>query len=92
VTLEEFLRAVAALHAGFRDAYEAYIEEIGRFAEPPVVGDRWPRDGYYVPSVDVFMAEAYRRTAPKTLAVIAALTEPERPDPRDTAPPRAGAP
>jgi len=72
VTLDEFLRAVAALHQGFHEAYEKYLHKVESFANPPEIGKRWPKEGYFLPSTEVFMAEAYRRTAPKTLAVLAA--------------------
>lgn len=70
VTLEEFLRAVSALHQGFREAYEEYLRKVGGFANPPEIGERWPKEGYSLPSTEVFMAEVYRRTAPQTLAVL----------------------
>jgi hypothetical protein len=73
VSIEEFLEAVAALHHGFEDAYLAYIRKVETFANPPAVGERWPREGYFVPSPAVFMQEVRRRTAPDTLAVLAGL-------------------
>lgn len=76
VTLEEFTRAVAALHQAFRDAYEAYLQKAEGFANPPQIGEQWPKEGYYLPSTEVFMAEVYRRTAPKTLAVLARKAAP----------------
>lgn len=76
VTLDEFLRTVAALHQAFRDAYEAYQRKAEGFASPPQIGEQWPKDGYYLPSTDVFMTEVYRRTAPQTLTVLAAKAGP----------------
>ena len=73
VSLEELLRNIAALHQGFQDAYEAYIEKARKFANPPVIGDRWPGEGYCLPTPDVFMQEIIKRTAPHTLAVLASL-------------------
>jgi hypothetical protein len=76
VTIEEFLYAIAALHQGVREAYEEYLRKAEGFAHPPEIGERWPKEGYFLPSAEVFMAEAYRRTAPQTLAVLAAKAGP----------------
>lgn len=81
VTPREFMRAVTALHQAFEDAYRAYIDKVTTFAEPPAVGERWPRDGYFLPAPEVFMAEALRRTAPATLAALAQAMEDPGPVP-----------
>jgi hypothetical protein len=78
VSLEEFLQAVAALHKGFEDAYSAYIRKVETFAQPPAIGEHWPREGYYLPSTEAFMQEVYRRTAPETLAVLARMSNRQR--------------
>ncbi len=88
VSLDEFQRAVAALHQAVRDAYEAYLAKARGFTRPPSIGACWPRDGYCLPDADTFMAEVYVRTAPKTLAALNALAERRRPEP---APPAADA-
>jgi hypothetical protein len=55
---------------GFRDGYSAYIEKVASFDNPPVIGEQWPRDGYYLPSVDVFMAEFAHRASANSLDTI----------------------
>jgi hypothetical protein len=79
VSVEEFLEAVTALHKGFADAYAAYIAKARTFAQPPAVGERWPRDGYFVPSTEVFMQEVYRLTAPQTLAALVRISSRKEP-------------
>lgn len=86
VSVEELLEAVSALHQGFEDAYTGYIRKVESFAQPPPIGERWPREGLYLPSPEVFMQEVYRRTAPVTLAALARITagrEKITPEPRD---------
>ena len=73
VSLEEFLVAVTALHQAFEDAYRDYIRKVGTFAEPPVIGERWPAEGFYLPTPEVFMAEVRRRTAPATLSALSLM-------------------
>lgn len=73
VSLEELVQVIAALHRGFDDAYGAYIKKVETFVNPPAVGDRWPSEGYFVPSPEVFAQEVLKRTASHTLAALAAL-------------------
>lgn len=74
VTTEEFLAALSALHLAFEEAYRGYITKVATFGNPPPLGERWPRDGYFLPAPEVFMAEAYRRTGPQTMQALAGLT------------------
>lgn len=74
LSLGETLELVAALRRGFRDAYTAYIEKAHTFSKPPEIGERWPRDGYYLPSPEVFLAEAEKRTSGHTLEQLLSLS------------------
>ena len=60
VTTDELADMLMALRGAVREAYAAYIEKASTFSEPPVIGDKWPRDGYYLPTVDVFIEEVSR--------------------------------
>jgi adenylate cyclase len=84
VTLEEALALIGALRQGFRDAYSAYIEKTESFAKRPFIGDKWPRDGYFLPTVDVFLDEIGKRASPTTLQRLLALAL--RPSQRQPAP------
>jgi len=68
VTPEEMIQILAVLRAGFAKAYEAYLAKVAGFSKPPEVGDRWPRDGYFIPSAEVFMREFERRASPATMS------------------------
>lgn len=79
LTAEEMISVLAALRGAFRESYQAYLDKAATFREPPQIGERWPRDGYYLPSVEVFMDELGRRTAATSLDALlnaAAMTEP----------------
>lgn len=67
VTLEEMMQVISAYRGGVVDAYEAYLAKAAKFSKPPEVGDRWPKDGYYLPSKDVFVAEFERRASGNTI-------------------------
>jgi hypothetical protein len=70
VTTAEMMRILTAVRQGFRDGYSAYVEKAAGFENPPAIGEQWPRDGYYLPSVDVFMAEFAGRASANSLDAI----------------------
>ena len=67
ISMSEALTLVGALRRSVREAYERYLEKIATFDDPPPVGDKWPTDGYFLPSADVFMAEVEERASVDTL-------------------------
>jgi hypothetical protein len=67
VTLEELLEIVGALRSGFAAGYDAYLAKTKTFGRPPEVGERWPREGYFVPTREVFMREFERRASGNTV-------------------------
>jgi adenylate cyclase len=82
VTYEEAMAIVGAVRQGFRDAYEKYLEKTKTFTKQPEIGDRWPKEGYYLPSAEVFLAEFSRRASGGT---VQRLLEMSRPKPAPTA-------
>lgn len=74
VTLEDMLKAITVLHQGIQDAYSAYLKKVKTFAHPPIIGEHWPRDGYYLPSLEVFMQAFLQSTAQHTLPVLGTLS------------------
>ncbi len=73
VSLEDMLKAIMVLHQGVKDAYSAYLEKTKTFAHPPVIGEHWPREGYYLPSLEIFMQTFVQSTAPNTLPALGKL-------------------
>lgn len=95
VTRERALTLIAALREGIRAAYTAYLGEVSTFTTKPEIGTRWPKDGFYLPSADVFMAELARRSSAATLAGLLDPSSAERAaagDPAPSAPPQAQPP
>ena len=70
VSLHEALTLVEALRQGVIDAYEEYVTKAATFADPPTIGEKWPADGYFLPSVDAFFAEAELRASARTMRLI----------------------
>ena len=73
VGMSEYLDIITAVRQGFRDGYAAYLAEAATFDTPPEVGERWPEEGYHLPSEAVFFAEFDRRSAPGTVAILLSL-------------------
>ncbi|MCI0395403.1 MAG: DUF3365 domain-containing protein [Chloroflexi bacterium] len=73
VTLDELLAIMEALRQGVRDAYSAYLAEVETFTNRPEIGERWPAEGYYLPSVDVFMAEVSQLASAHSMNMILGL-------------------
>ncbi len=67
VTRERALEMVAALRGSIRAAYASYLGKVASFPRRPTIGDQWPRDGFALPSEEVFMRELARRTSSSTL-------------------------
>jgi hypothetical protein len=95
VTTDRAMEMLGALRASIRAAYVTYLEETKSFAKAPAIGDRWPKDGFYLPSEDAFMRELARRTSAGTVqgllepgwAEATATLEPAAPvAPKQTAP------
>jgi len=57
VTAGEMVNIISSVRQGFKDAYTAYIEAAQKFSRKPEIGEKWPRDGYFLPRVDVFISE-----------------------------------
>jgi adenylate cyclase len=79
VTVEEALEMVATLRASFGIAYDAYLAKVATFEKPPEIGEKWPRDGYFIPSKKVFLAEFEKRASANTAdRLIHVLEEPAK--------------
>ena len=78
VSVSELIQVNTALTRGFQDAYGAYLKKVQGFAKPPVIGESWPRDGFFLPSLEVFMHEVLRRTAPHAQQALSALVAPRQ--------------
>jgi adenylate cyclase len=77
LTSREMTALLVALRTAFRGAYQAYLDKVVEFDNPPQIGARWPAEGYYLPSTGVFMDEVARRTSQASLeALLNAATLP----------------
>lgn len=76
VTSGELIKAVAAVREAFKTAYQTYLDKVKTFKSPPVIGEKWPRDGYYLPSLEIFMQEFDSRASSATVTALIQATAP----------------
>lgn len=70
VSAAELMQIITAVREAAAHAYGEYILEIEAFDTPPEIGERWPSEGYFVPSTEVFMAEVGELVSAETLNAI----------------------
>lgn len=70
VTPGELIKAVAAGREAFKTAYQLYLDKAKTFRNPPIIGDKWPSDGYYLPSIEVFIQTFEARASQKTMGAL----------------------
>lgn len=70
VTRDELIVVITELRKAFRKAYEAYLNKVATFKSKPAIGKKWPKQGYFLPSADVFMSRVETAAAHDTLALL----------------------
>jgi adenylate cyclase len=70
VSKAQALGAVRALRRSVHHVYTRYVESSRAFTTPPSIGSQWPSNGNILPTPQVFMAEASRRSSPATLSAL----------------------
>jgi adenylate cyclase len=75
VSLHEALKIVSAFRQSIAVAYDAYLKKASGFERVPEIGERWPKDGAYLPSKNVFIREMEQRASRATLASLLAATQ-----------------
>ncbi len=75
VTLQESLRILKSLRNGFTYAYGRYLTKVKTFKNPPIIGDKWPRDGYFLPDLETFLTEGNIQTSSRTIEKLLSLVK-----------------
>ena len=80
VPSETMLRMVAQLRASAVDAYGSYLQKVSKFegAARPQVGDKWPREGFYLPDLETFRRAVESANSARTLNGMFAAVEDKR--------------
>ena len=72
ISMTDALTLLSELRNGFRFSYQCFLNEVKQIPSSYVVGDKWPRDGHFVPGEDVFMKEFASRASVSTLTKLLA--------------------
>lgn len=75
VSRDEFIAIMKAVRKGFADAYVGYLDKVATFSNPPEIGEQWPRDGYYLPSAEVFLNEFAQAASARSVDILLADTQ-----------------
>lgn len=77
VPSETLLRMIRQLRGSSVDAYGSFLQKVGKYqgAAKPVVGDKWPRDGFYLPDLETFRKAVEAQNSEATLNGLFAAVE-----------------
>lgn len=69
LTYKETIDVLNSYAKGTVDIYAQYLEEIDAFvnSEKPEIGDKWPADGKYLPTAEVFLDSVKKLTSYETM-------------------------
>lgn len=69
VPSETLLRMISQLRTSAVDAYGSYLHKVEKFEDGarPMIGDKWPRDGFYLPDLAAFRTAVEAQNSPATL-------------------------
>lgn len=75
ISSKDALLLLSELRNGFKFSYQSFLNEVKKMPKSYSIGDKWPRDGNFVPSTDAFMKAfsnlASQSTMEKLLAYVA---------------------
>lgn len=73
LTYKETIAVLNSYAEGTVDIYEEYLEEIANFkeSEKPVIGKKWPAEGNFLPSSEVFLDSVKKISSYETMKLLA---------------------
>ena len=67
ISVSDALILLSELRNGFRYSYQYFLNEVKQMPRHYIVGNKWPKDGDFIPSSDVFMNEFSKQASQSTL-------------------------
>jgi adenylate cyclase len=69
VPSETLLRMISQLRGSAVDAYGSYLQKVRKFEGPgrPEIGEKWPRDGFFLPDLETFRKAVEAQNSAGTL-------------------------
>ncbi len=78
VKLTEALMIISVLREQFKETYAAYLSKVQGFSNPPQISKKWPREGYFLPTTEIFMDVFEKEASKMTLQSLFQMTKHER--------------
>ncbi len=74
LSYKETIALLGSYAQGTVDIYKEYLAEIKEFkkSDKPVIGDKWPADGNYLPTAEVFLDSVKKLTSYQTMKYLVA--------------------
>lgn len=63
ISLSDALTLLYELRRGFQFSYQYFLDEVKQMPGAYVIGEKWPRDGRFVPNAEVFMQEVSKQAS-----------------------------
>lgn len=68
VSLSEALALIRSTRQGFADAYRAYLTKVKGFSQEIKIGEKWPQEGKFLPSLETFLNQFEQRASAMTIS------------------------
>lgn len=68
ISIEDALLMISEFQLSVKTSYERYINHIASKDSPPLIGKKWPVDGYYLPSSKEFMRQVTSKSSVNTMS------------------------
>lgn len=83
VTRDEAVVILAALRGAFAKAYGSFLAKTKTYANTPEIGEKWPIDGYFVPSAEAFFNRFEKSASVDTLSFLLKNKQSKKPNKKE---------
>jgi len=73
VSIENALLMIAEFQSSVKISYMRYLKHISSKNNPPLIGKKWPVEGYFLPSTTEFMKRVTTRSSSNTMSALVNL-------------------
>jgi len=68
VSIEDALLMISEFQLSVKISYARYVKHISTLKNPPLIGKKWPVDGYFLPTTTEFMKQVTQRSSATTMS------------------------
>lgn len=70
LTQDELIETLAELRSAFTKAYESFINKTRTYHNAPIIGEKWPSEGYFIPATQVFIKHFEKEASANSMALL----------------------